>query len=363
MIEYESLKNSNKNFVEEFKAKFLEVLDSGWYILGEQLKKFETEFALYQNMNFCQGVSSGTDAIVLALDALNLPKNSEVIVSGNTYITTILSIVRNGLKPVIVDAKIDTYNIDPQLITKAISKNTRAILVTHMYGKLCEMDLICKIAKDNNFFLIEDCAQAHGASINGKKAGSFGDLGCFSFYPTKNLGALGDAGAIVTNSQKLSDRILLLRNNGVSTKYVNDIIGYNSRLDELQASFLSVKLKYIEEITDYKISLARLYRQYLSPEIVQPIHSNDYKDVFHIFNIRHQRRDDLRKYLLESGVKTEIHYPVAPHLQEALSDLNYQRGDFPVTEEICSTTLSLPISYGTTKKEVKIVAELINQFK
>lgn len=363
MIEYENLKNSNREFEEEFKQKFSQIIDSGWYILGTQLSNFEKSYAEYQNLKYCLGVSSGTDAIILAIDALNLPPNSEILVSANTYITTVMSIVRNGHRPVFVDAKIDSYNIDPDLLEASITDRTKAILITHMYGKLCEMKKIVKIAKENKLFLLEDCAQAHGAEYDGIKAGAFGDIGCFSFYPTKNLGALGDAGAIVTNDEEIRDRIKMLRNNGVSTKYVNNILGYNSRLDELQASFLSVKLKYLNKIIDHKIMLSKIYNDNLPNFLVKPISEAKYKDVFHIYNVRHKERDRLRSYLLENKIKTEIHYPVAPHLQKAMGYLNYKKGDFKNSEEICATTLSLPISYATTEEEVLKVCEVLKNFR
>ncbi|MGB9794820.1 DegT/DnrJ/EryC1/StrS family aminotransferase [Caldisericum exile] len=359
MIEYENLAKANKFFFDEFKSFFSEFLEKGWFILGENVKKFEEEFAKYCGAKFCVGVASGLDALILALEALDLPKGSEIIVPSNTYIATILAVVRAGFKPVLVEPDIRTYNIDPLKIRESITKNTKAIIVVHLYGKPCDMDPILEIVKKYGLILLEDCAQAHGAMYKNKKVGTFG-IGCFSFYPTKNLGALGDAGAIVTDDEELAEKIKYLRNYGSFKKYQFDYIGYNSRLDEVQAGFLRIKLKYLDQIIEHKRKLANIYLKELSDEFIKPVVSNDNYDVYHIFNIRYKNRDHLREYLLQNGIKTEIHYPIPPHKQKALKSI--VRGDYPISEEIHNTTLSLPISFFHMEEDIYRVVEVLNNY-
>ncbi len=361
MIEYENLACLNQPFFEEYEKSFLSILRSGWYILGRNVEKFESEFAAYCGVKYCLGVASGLDALVLSLKTLNLPADSEVIVPSNTYIATILSVIQNNLKPVLVEPEIETYNINPKNIENKITEKTRAIIVVHLYGKCCEMDPILEICKKYNLTLIEDCAQAHGAKYKNKKAGSFGDFGAFSFYPTKNLGALGDAGAITTNNEEYYNTLKKLRNYGSTVKYYNDIAGYNSRLDEIQAGFLSVKLKKLNDINNHKRHLAEIYFKNINSAFVKPIIHKDYYDVYHIYNIRHKKRDKLREFLLENQIKTEIHYPVPPHKQKAMK--NVFDDNFPISEEIHKTTLSLPISYFHSAEDVYKVIEIINKFK
>lgn len=361
MIEYENLKRLNQSFEKEYKAAFAEFLNKGWYILGEEVKAFENEFARYNNSKYCIGVASGLDALTLSLNILDLPKGAEIIVPANTYIATILSIIHNGLKPVLIEPDIATYNIDVTKIEEKITKKTRAIIAVHLYGKVSDMKSIMGIAKKYNLKVIEDCAQSHGAKQNNKKAGTFGDLGVFSFYPTKNLGALGDAGAIITNNQVYEKKLRQLRNYGSSVKYHNDIIGYNSRLDELQAAFLKIKLKKIDVINSHKRSLAVMYNNLINENFIKPKSEKNYFDVFHIYNIRHPKRDKLRDYLLRKGIKTEIHYPVPPHKQKALKKI-FQGEHFPVSENIHQTTLSLPISYFHTEKQIELIAKTLNNF-
>jgi dTDP-4-amino-4,6-dideoxygalactose transaminase len=362
MIEYENLKELNKEFEIEFKDAFNKFLNSGRYILGEEVELFEKEFAAYNGNKHCVGVSSGLDALYLSLTALDLPKNSEVIVPSNTYIATILSIVNAGFKPILAEPKIDTYNIDPALIKELITPATKVIMVTHLYGKPCEMDIISATATEHQLIVIEDCAQAHGASYRNKKTGTWGKFGAFSFYPTKNLGALGDAGAIVTDDDEMAEKVRALRNYGSNKKYFNKYVGINSRLDELQAAFLRIKLKRLEKINEHKIKLAELYfEQIINEEIILPVKQELTKDVYHIYNVRCKNRDDLRSFLLEKGIKTEIHYPVPPHLQEGYKSI-FQSNYYPVAEEIHNSTLSLPISYGTTANEISYVASVINSY-
>ena len=359
MIEYESLGRLNKSFEDEYVQCFRELLNSGWYILGKQVATFEEAFAQYCGTKHCIGVASGLDALMLALRCYDFPAGSEVLVPSNTYIATILSILQCGLKPVLVEPDIHTYNIDPLKIEEKITKNTKAIMVVHLYGKACDMEPIMQIAGKYKLPVIEDCAQAHGAMYKGQKVGTFG-IGAFSFYPTKNLGALGDAGAITTNDQENKDLFMALRNYGSKIKYQNDYIGYNSRLDEIQAGLLSVKLKYLDKINRHKRDLAAIYLKELKDDFIKPSVSSDYFDVYHIFNIRHPKRDELKEYLLKNDIKTDIHYPIPPNKQKAMEGIII--GEYPISEEIHRTTLSLPISFGHTEDDIYKVVETINKF-
>ena len=360
MIEYENLGRLNQPFFESFKKKFDETLLTGWYILGKNVEKFEQEYAQFTKSKHCIGLANGLDALSLALRCFDFPAGSEVIVPSNTYIATILSIVQNGLKPVLVEPDINTYNIDPSKIEEKITSNTRAIMVVHLYGKCCEMDTILSVANRFNLRVIEDCAQSHGAKFKEHISGTFGDFGAHSFYPTKNLGALGDAGAATTNNDQLALKLRALRNYGSIIKYNNEYIGYNSRLDEVQAGFLTIKLASLDKITDHKRYLANLYLENLKDDFIKPIFDPEYYDVYHIFNIRHPKRDQLREYLLKHEIKTEIHYPIAPHRQKAMKDII--KGEYPISEEIHATTLSLPISYFHTADDILQVIETINSF-
>ncbi|MEI7595022.1 MAG: DegT/DnrJ/EryC1/StrS family aminotransferase [Bacteroidota bacterium] len=360
MIEYENLGKLNKPFFEEFEKSFHQTLESGWYVLGNNVSSFENEFAAYCNSKNCLGVASGLDALFLALKAFDFEKGGEVIVPSNTYIATILSVINCGLKPILVEPDINTYNIDPKKIEEKINKNTKAVLVVHLYGKACQMDEIIEICNKNNLKLIEDCAQSHGAKFKDIKTGTFGDFGCFSFYPTKNLGAIGDAGAMTTNKKELFDTIKKLRNYGSSVKYVNELVGFNSRLDEIQAGFLSIKLRKLDEINTHKRKLANLYINNLKNDFIKPVVQEDFFDVYHIFNIRHNDRDNLKDYLLKNDIKTEIHYPIAPHKQVAMKGIF--DGNYPISEEIHKTTLSLPISYYHTENDIEKVIDTLNKY-
>ena len=360
MIEYENLKKLNASFFKDFKSKFDEVLKSGWYILGKEVESFENHFAEYITSKYCVGLANGLEALSLALRYYEFPTNSEVLVPSNTYIATILSILQNGLTPVLIEPNINTYNIDSYKIEEKITANTRAIMVVHLYGKSCEMDNILSIAKKYDLRIIEDCAQSHGAKYKNKITGTFGDIGSFSFYPTKNLGALGDAGAVTTNDESIATKIRALRNYGSKVKYQNEFVGYNSRLDELQASFLSIKLAHLDKINEHKRSLASLYLKELKNDFIKPVVDTDYFDVYHIFNIRHEKRDLLREHLLKNDIKTEIHYPIAPHKQNALNGI--VEGEYPISEIIHSTTLSLPISYYHSSDDILKVIEVANSF-
>ncbi len=362
MLEYENLAKTNRSFFEEFESQFKKVMESGWYILGVNVLEFEKKFAEYLGVKHCIGVANCLDALHLSLRIFDFPKNSEVIVPSNTYIATILSIINAGLKPVLVEPDIKTYNIDPSLIEKAITSKTKAIMVVHLYGKPCDMDPIVEICKKYDLKLIEDCAQSHGATYKGKMTGTFGDTGCFSFYPTKNLGALGDGGAVVTNDDEIADKIRTIRNYGSKIKYYNEMIGYNSRLDEVQAAFLIVKLKDLDKINSHKRKLAEIYDKNLDPKFIKPVRIEGFYDVFHIYNIRIKNRDNLKEYLLEKGIKTDVHYPVSPNRQKAMKGI-LDHFNCPISEEIHSTTLSLPIAYFHTEEDIKKVCDAINSFK
>lgn len=360
MIEYENLRKVNLPYFKEFNEVFNEVLESGWFILGRQVEAFEKEFAGYIGCNHCIGLASGLDALTISLNVLDLKDKSEVIVPSNTYIATILSILASGNVPVLVEPDISTYNIDPQKIEDAVTSKTKAVMVVHLYGKPCNMEPIAEICKRRNLYLIEDCAQAHGAEYKGKKAGTFGDMAAFSFYPTKNLGALGDGGAITTNNPDYSKRARMIRNYGSEKKYYNEYQGVNSRLDEMQAAFLRIKLKHLDEIVAHKRKLAGIYHKGISTDFIKPGIDADFSDAFHIYNIRHRRRDELKKYLYDNGVQTEIHYPVAPHKQNAMKFMHSL--SLPLSEEIHSTTLSLPVSSFHTPDDISQVIGVLNGF-
>jgi dTDP-4-amino-4,6-dideoxygalactose transaminase len=361
MIPYEDLKRLNEPFENDIKARFNAVLEKGHYILGPQLELFEQEFAAYHSAKYCIGVSNGLDAIILALRALHLPPGSEVIVPSNTYIATILAVIACDLKPVLVEPDIHTYVIDPGKIEAAITSKTKALLIVHLYGKVCDMDRIMAIKQKHNLYLIEDCAQAHGATYKNKLAGTFGEMGAFSFYPTKNLGALGDAGGIICNDEKHKNTLMQLRNYGSDRKYYNDVVGYNNRLDEMQAAFLSVKLKHLDEMNRHRNKLADLYHANLSSKYILPAKSKDNYDVYHIFNIRFEKRDELQQHLLKKGIGTVIHYPVPPHRQKALMEM-YKGENYPIADEIHNTTLSIPCSFCHTENEIMEVIDVLNNY-
>ncbi len=360
MIEYENLGKLNAVFFDDYKKSFAKTLDSGWYILGENVSNFEREYAAFCETNYCVGLASGLDALHLAINSFNFPAGSEIIVPSNTYIATILAIVNNNFIPVLVEPDIHTYNIDPKEIEKKINPKTKAIIVVHLYGKCCAMDEIMEIANRNDLKVIEDCAQSQGASFKGVKSGAFGHIGAHSFYPTKNLGALGDAGAITTKDTEIYEKIKTLRNYGSKVKYNNELLGFNSRLDEIQAGFLSIKLKMLNEINDHKRKLANLYLANIKSDFVLPSVNDDYFDVYHIFSIRHPKRNELREFLLSNEIKTEIHYPIPPNKQKAMQGVIH--GEFPISEEIHNTTLSLPISFFHSEEEILRVIDVLNKF-
>lgn len=360
MIEYENLGKLNQLFFDAYKEIFERTLTSGWYILGKNVATFEEEFAIYTGSKHCIGVASGLDALSLSLRCFDFSPGSEIIVPSNTYIATILSIVQNGLKPVLVEPDINTYNINPTLIEEKITPYTRAIMLVHLYGKCCDMEAILSIANKYDLRIIEDCAQSQGASFKGQITGNFGDFGAHSFYPTKNLGALGDAGAVTTNDTTMTEKLKALRNYGSKIKYVNEYVGYNSRLDEMQAGFLSIKLASLNKINEHKRKLAKLYLENLKNDFIKPVVDSAFYDVYHIFNIRHSKRNQLREFLLKHEIRTEIHYPIPPHEQKAMQGII--EGDYPISKEIHNTTLSLPISYFHNENDIYRVIEVLNSF-
>lgn len=348
---------------DELKAAFERVLNHSWYIAGAEDEAFEKAFADFCGVNYCVGVGNGLDALTLALKALNIKSGDEVIVPANTYIATALAVTYAGATPVLVDPDIRTFNINPSLIESAINSRTKAIIPVHLYGQPCELDRINSIAKKHNLYVIEDCAQAHGAKYKGKMVGSFGDAAGFSFYPGKNLGALGDAGAVVTNDRMLADRIRALGNYGSDYKYHHIYKGNNSRLDEVQAAFLAVKLPRLEHINEERRRIAQIYSEGISnPKIIKPYVPKDCIPVWHIYGIRCSERDKLEKYLKEKDICTNKHYPIPIHLQQAYKDLQLLEGHLPVAEEISKTELSIPLYYGMTDNEIQYVIDAINSF-
>jgi len=364
MIKFLDLYKINQIHKQELKAAFERVFDSGWYIMGNELKDFERDFAIYCGCKHAIGVANGLDALILIIRAykeLGLFKDGdEIIVPSNTYIASILAISANQLVPVLVEPNLNTYNIDPNLIEAKITEKTVAILPVHLYGQLCEMDAILAIAKKYNLKVIEDCAQAHGATL-GKRAGNFGDAAGFSFYPGKNLGALGDAGAITTNDDELASTVKALLNYGSHIKYQNKYKGVNSRLDELQAALLSVKLKSLDQETTIKREIAnRFINEITNPQIIVPEVKHQSAHVWHLFVIRTTNRDHLQQYLTQENIQTVIHYPIPPHKQVAYQEWNDL--SLPISERIHREVLSLPISPVLEKDEVSAIIEAINKY-
>ena len=350
-------------YQQEYEEAALRVLRSGWDVLGNEVKQFEEEFAAFTGRKYCVGLNSGLDALIMSVRALGISQGDEVIVQANTYIATVLGITENGAIPVFVEPD-ECYNIDADKIEVAITDKTKAIMVVHLYGQASNMGKIMGISKKYNLPVIEDCAQSHGACFDGKMTGSFGISGCFSFYPTKNLGAFGDAGAIVTDDKDFADKVRMMRNYGSRIKYYNEIEGLNSRLDEMQAALLRVKLQHIKELNQERVVLAERYTKGITNEyIVKPEIRNGANSIFHQYVIRCKDRSNLQKYLEEQGIQTQIHYPVPPHLAECYERLGHKRGDYPITEQYANEVLSLPIYTGMTWEEQDYVIEKLNTFK
>ncbi len=345
----------------ELDEAYTRVMESGWYILGKECESFEKEFADYCGAKYCIGVGNGLEALHLILRAHGIGEGDEVIVPANTYIATWLAVSYAGAKPVSVEPDEKTYNINPILIEKAVTENTKAIIAVHLFGQPADMDPINAIAKKYDLKVIEDAAQAHGAKYKGRRAGSLGNAAGFSFYPGKNLGALGDAGAVTTNDPILADKIKVLRNYGSKLKYFNEAKGYNSRLDELQAAFLRVKLSKLDEWNKQRRIVAHKYLQELQncDNIILPYVPEWAESVWHLFVIRHPERDKLQAYLTEAGIGTLIHYPIPPHLSGAYMEIGYNVGDFPITERIAKSVLSLPMGPHINQNEqIKIIQKI-----
>lgn len=372
MIKFLDLQKINAAYQEQFQEKMKLVLEKGWFILGDEVKLFETNFAKYCETKYCIGVANGLDALILIFKGYialgKLQKGDEVIVPSNTYIATILAVLQSDLVPVFVEPNIETYNINPDLLEEKITSKTKAILPVHLYGQLAEMDKINAIAQRHNLLVVEDAAQAHGAKLEAGswkleegKAGNLSNAAGFSFYPGKNLGALGDAGAITTNDDELAKVLYSLRNYGSNKKYYNEFIGINSRLDELQAAFLNVKLPFLDVENDIKRQIAKRYLfEIKNDKIVLPKVDSMQSHVFHIFVIRTKNRIQLQDYLLENQIETVIHYPIAPHKQKAFHSWNNL--SFPISEKIHDEVLSLPISPIMTDEEISFVIEILNRY-
>lgn len=363
-VPFVSFRPMERELDADLRAAFERVYDRSWYIEGEEDAAFEQAFAQYCGVEHCVGCGNGLDALMLALKALGVGKGDEVIVPSNTYIATALAVTYTGATPVFVEPDIRTYNIDPSRIEGAITPRTKAIMPVHLYGQPCDMDPIMAIAKKHGLYVVEDCAQAHGATYKGKRIGTFGAAAGFSFYPGKNLGALGDAGASVTNDKTLADKIRALGNYGSDYKYHHVYQGNNSRLDELQAAFLSAKLPHLDRMNQERRRIAARYLSEIdNPLLTLPYTLPGTEPVWHIFAVRCGCRDELAEYLKEAGIGTNKHYPIPMHLQGAYAELNLPKGSLPIAEEISATQLSLPMYYGMTEDEVSYVVEKLNQFR
>lgn len=362
-VPFVSFKPLEKELDAPLREAFNRVFENSWYIDGQEDKAFEAAFAKYCNTDYCVGVGNGLDALMLALRAIEVGNGDEVIVPSNTYIATALAVTYVGATPVFVEPDIRTYNIDPAKIEEKITANTKAIMPVHLYGQPCEMDPILEIAKKYNLYVIEDCAQAHGATYKGKIIGSFGDAAGFSFYPGKNLGALGDAGATLTSNKDLADKVRALGNYGSDYKYHHIYKGVNSRLDELQAAFLSAKLPLMDKVNEDRRATAKQYLEGIKNDaIILPYVPEYAVPVWHVFAIRCKKRDQLAQYLADRGIGTNKHYPIAMHLQDCYADLGIAQGQLPIAEEISATELSLPMYYGMTDEEIQYVIDTVNQF-
>jgi dTDP-4-amino-4,6-dideoxygalactose transaminase len=366
MIHFLNLKKINQPFEVAFQEKMKQFLEGGWYILGNEVKQFETDFAAYCGTRYCIGVGNGLDALVLIFKAYiqlgKLQKGDEVIVPANTYIASILAVLQADLIPVLVEPRLETYNINPEEIEAKITSKTKAILPVHLYGQLCEMKAINEIAQKYKLLVIEDAAQAHGSQFSeNERAGNLSNAAAFSFYPGKNLGALGDGGAITTNDDALAEVLFSMRNYGSKVKYENEIIGVNSRLDELQAAFLNIKLKQLDSENEFRRSMAKRYLSEIkNDKIILPNWDFSQNHVFHLFIIRTSNRIDLQNYLKENAIETMIHYPIPPHKQNAFP--NWNQLSFPITEKIHDEVLSIPLNSGLEASEVEHIITILNHY-
>ena len=349
-------------YQEEFEKKAIDILRSGWYVLGNEVSSFEEEFATYLGAKHCIGLASGLDALWIAFRLLGIGNGDEVIVQGNTYIASVMGITINGANPVFVEPD-EYFNIDASKIEEKITDNTKAILVVHLYGQASNMKPIVDLCKKYNLKLVEDCAQSHGARFDGKMTGTFGDIGCFSFYPSKNLGAFGDAGAIVTNDDYIAKNARIFRNYGSEKRYYNKFVGTNSRLDEIQAGLLRVRLKHLDELIREKEDICKRYLSEINnKKIILPSIRKNATHIWHQFVIRCEERDELIKYLDNNNIGTIIHYPIPPHLSEAYKYLGLKEGSLPITEKYANTVLSIPLYNGMTNGELDYIINIINKF-
>ena len=362
-IPFVSFRPMERELDQDLRSAFERVLARSWYIRGAEDEAFEKAFAQYCGARYCVGVGNGLDALMLALKALDVGAGDEVIVPSNTYIATVLAVMYVGAKPIFVEPDIRTFNIDSARIEEVITSKTRVIMPVHLYGQACDMEPIMEIACKHGLKVVEDCAQAHGATYKGRKIGTFGDAAGFSFYPGKNLGALGDGGAVVTDNEELAERIRALGNYGSDYKYHHIYKGNNSRLDEMQAAFLAAKLPHLDRMNEERRRIAELYTKGIqNPKVVKPYVAPECVPVWHIYAIRCAERNELERYLSKKGIGTNKHYPIPIHLQECCRDLQIPEGSLPVAEEISRTELSLPMYYGMTDEEVQYVIDAVNAF-
>lgn len=364
MVEYTSLKKNYELFQSEYEEAAMRALRSGWYILGKELDAFEKDFAKYLGVKHCIGVNSGTDALILAIRALGIGPGDEVIVPAGTYIASVLGITENGATPVYVDSDLDTLLMDTKQLESTITNKTKAILPVHLYGQACNMDVITEISQRYGLFVLEDCAQCHGAKWNGKMTGTFGDLAAFSFFPTKPLGALGDAGAIVTNDDELARKVRLLRNYGSEVKYHNETIGRNSRLDEIQAAVLEVGLKHIDEMTECRRKIAYQYiNEIKNSKVKIPTTKGKATNVFHLFPVIVDDSKAFQKHMEDCGIKTLVHYPIPPYVAECYAYQGYSWDDYPNASYIAKHEVSLPMYSGMPEDDISKVIEAVNSYK
>ena len=361
-VDFVKLKRHYDLYALEYEEAALRALRSGWYILGNELVSFESQFAEYTGASYCIGVNSGLDALILAVRALDIGPGDEVIVPSNTYIASVLGITENSATPIFVDPD-QYFCLDSEKIESAVTSRTKAILPVHLYGQAADMEKIVQIADRYGLSVIEDCAQSHGARQNGRLTGTFGTIGCFSFYPTKPMGALGDAGALITDDAAIAQKLRMLRNYGSGKKYVNQYTGTNSRLDEVQAAILKVSLSHLEDGIKARQNIADRYlNEIRNPLISLPGTRNNSSHVYHVFALLCPQRDALKRYLEDKGIRTLIHYPIPPHMQECYAFLGYRQGDFPISEKYAREELSLPIYEGMPDEEVTYIIDTINSF-
>lgn len=362
-IPFSTFDHMHKDLQQVIENKFLKIYREGWFIQGEEYKAFEKEFASYCHVNYCVGVANGLDAIYLSLRALEIGAGDEVIIPSHTFIATALAVRYTGAIPVFCEVEEDFYTINPELIENCITKRTKAIIAVQLYGQAADMDKINEIANAHNIFVIEDAAQAHGAMYRNRMVGSLAHISAFSFYPGKNLGALGDGGAVTTDIYEIKEKISALGNYGAKEKYVHDYVGVNSRLDELQAGFLRVKLAYLDKWTIERRIIARKYLSEIhNAKIILPKVRMGNEHVWHVFVVRCNERREFQKYLQEKGIGTVIHYPVPMHLQKAFEDLGYSKGDLCIAEKLADTVLSLPLYIGMSEEEINYVVDAVNRF-